>query len=415
MSGTDSSEIRIAPAVVNNLGVRTAAVSRGELERHVRAVGYIGYDESKISHVHLRAEGWIERLAVKAVGEHVAKGQILFEIYSPTLVNAQAELLQAYATGGQGLIEASWRRLQSLAVSDRQMHTLVDTGRVAELVTVYASQQGVVSDLGVAEGMYAEPSTMIMTLADLSTVWLLVEVFEQQAGWISPGLPAEVRLPYAPGRIWQGRVEYVYPEVDPRTRTLKVRLKFDNPGEALKPNMFADATIFATAKTAALSIPRESLIRTGGSVRVVLAAGEGRFRPTEVVAGIESGDRMEILSGLSEGDRVVTSAQFLIDSESSLAASFSRFEEIEMASTEDSAPTPIASGTGVVNAVMAAERKVNLTHGPIPAINWPKMTMDFSVRAGVDIGNLEAGDEIMFDLEEGEAGNYVIIAVEPVK
>jgi Cu(I)/Ag(I) efflux system membrane fusion protein len=334
----DAAVVKISPAVVNNLGVRSVQVSRSDLRRRIETVGYIDYDEGKISHIHLRTDGWIERLRVRAVGELVKKGQILFELYSPTLVNAQAELLQSYKTQRTGLIEASTKRLRSLGITSAQIKALRARGEVPDYVTVRASQDGVLAELNVREGMYVKPDTTVGMLADLSSVWLLAEVFEDQAHWVTEGLPAEMVLPYQPGKVWKGRIEYVYPTVDSKTRTLKVRLRFDNPSAELKPNMYTEVTILGKPKVGALSIPREALIRTGNSERVILALGEGRFRPAEVVSGMEAGDRTEILSGLTETDEVVVSGQFLIDSESSLTASLERMDDRKISEQSGSEP-----------------------------------------------------------------------------
>ena len=274
--------------------------------------------------MHLRTDGWIERLYVKSVGERVKKGARLLDLYSPTLVNAQEEYLQAKASGSRNLIRASRDRLIALGVSKGQIERLEKTGKVSQTTAIYARQGGIVASLNTPEGMYVKPATEIMSLADLSTVWLLAEVFEQQADWIRDGQPADVRLSYMPGREWKGRVEYIYPDLDPKTRTLKVRLRFDNPDELLKPNMYADVTLYAGEKDDVVFIPREALIRTGEEERVILDMGEGRFAPRKVKAGMESGDFVEILEGLREGERVVTSGQFLIDSEASLKASLAR-------------------------------------------------------------------------------------------
>ena len=174
-----------------------------------------------------------------------------------------------------------------------------------------------------------------MALADLSSVWLLVDIFERQSDWVAPGQPAEVRLGYLPGRVWEGEVEFVYPTIDPKTRTLQARLRFDNPDEALKPNMYATVNIYAGPKRDVLSIPREALIKTGSEQRVIVALGDGKFKPRKVTSGMESGDFVEITGGLNEGDRVVTSAQFLIDSEASLKASFTRMEDAGETSPAD--------------------------------------------------------------------------------
>jgi Cu(I)/Ag(I) efflux system membrane fusion protein len=320
----EAPEVRIAPEVVNSLGVRTASVDRGPLWRAIKTVGYVDYDESRLSHVHLRTEGWIERLHVRSEGERVRRGELLFELYSPSLVNAQEEYLQALEVENKSLIEASRERLIALGLRESQVNTLHRSRKVEQKVSISALQDGVVATLNVREGMYVKPATEVLSLADLSSVWLLAEVFEQQSEWVKVGQPADVRLSFLPGQQWEGRVEYIYPSLDPKTRTLKVRLRFDNPQERLKPNMYADVTLYGGPKQDVLYIPREGLIRTGTQQRVILSLGEGRFRAREVVAGMESGDLVEIASGLEEGDEVVISGQFLIDSEASLKASLMR-------------------------------------------------------------------------------------------
>lgn len=255
-------------------------------------------------------------------------GQLLFELYAPALVNAEEEYLQALSMGNERLIRASRQRLAALGISAGQIARLGERRQADPLVQVHAHPHrgGVVSSLGVREGMYVKPETEIMTLVDLGSVWLIAEVFERQAGWVELGQAAEARIPSMPGRIWRGRVDYLYPDLDPMTRTLRVRLRFDNPDEHLKPRMFARVSLLSAPRAEVVTIPREALIRDGDSERVVLALGRGRFRPRIVVPGIESGDRVEIREGLEAGDAVVVSAQFLIDSEASLRGSFRRME-----------------------------------------------------------------------------------------
>lgn len=319
--------VSIDPVVMQNLGVRTAAVERGPLWRRIGAVGYVAFDERRISHIHLRTDGWIEKLSVKSNGERVGKGDLLFEVYSPDLVTAQQEYVQALRGSNDFLKQASRERLEALGVSPAQIREIDSRRRASQRIRVYAAHDGIVDALSVREGMYVKPATEVMALADLSSVWLLVDVFERQAAWVQPGQPAEVRLDYLPGRAWNGTVEFVYPTIDPETRTLQARLRFDNPDEALKPDMYASVAIYAGPKEDVLSIPREALIKTGRGQRVILALGNGKFRAREVTAGIESGDYVEIVSGLAEGDTVVASAQFLIDSEASLQASFRRMDD----------------------------------------------------------------------------------------
>ena len=328
-AGTDGSSIRIAPEVVQNLGVRTAVAERSRLWRAIDTVGYVDFDESKVSHIHLRTEGWIENLTVESEGERVTKGQRLFNLYSPDLVNAQEEFVQALNAGNKGLIRASRSRLDALGIPASQIRKLEKDRKSSQTIPVYAPQDGVVSTLQVREGMFIKPSTRIMSLADLSSVWLLAEIFERQTNWVKTGQSTEVSLPYLPGRTWEGRVEYIYPSLDPKTRTLKVRLRFDNPGEELKPNMYANVKIFGGPQHDAIVIPVEALIRTGREERVVIALGGGRFASRTVTAGIESGDWVAILEGVQPGDRVVSSGQFLIDSEASLKASTQRMSPVE--------------------------------------------------------------------------------------
>jgi len=222
------------------------------------------------------------------------------------------------------LKRASRERLEALGMSSAQVGQVARDRRSSQRVRILASQDGVVDGLNVREGMYVKPATEVLTLADLSSVWLLVDVFERQSDWVAVGQPAEVRLGYLPGRVWAGEVEFVYPTIDPKTRTLQARLRFDNPDDALKPDMYANVRIYAGPKDEVLSIPREALIKTGKTERVIVSLGDGRFRAQEVIAGMESGDFVEIINGLNEGDTVVTSGQFLIDSEASLRASFNR-------------------------------------------------------------------------------------------
>jgi len=318
--------VTIAPEVVQNLGVRTALAERSRLWRGIDTVGYVDYDESLVSHIHLRTEGWIDNLVVQSEGERVTRGQRLFDVYSPGLVNAQEEFLQALKLDNPGMQQASKDRLAALGVSSGQIAALQKSRRAQQTVSVYAPQDGVVSTLPVREGMYVKPADRVMSLADLSQVWLLAEVFERQADWVRVGQSADVLLPYQPGTQFEGRVEYIYPGLDPKTRTLKVRLRFPNPDETLKPNMYANVKIYGGPREDLTVIPLEALIRTGREERVVIALGEGRFASRKVQAGMESGDWVEIVRGLEPGEAVVTSGQFLIDSEASLKASLRRMQ-----------------------------------------------------------------------------------------
>jgi Cu(I)/Ag(I) efflux system membrane fusion protein len=250
----------------------------------------------------------------------------LFELYSPTLVNAQQEYLTAVRSNNQVLLEASRDRLTALGVTDSEIARLRENREASQRVRVYAESDGVIAHLGVREGIFITPATEVMSVARLDQVWVHAEVFERQSAWVRPGQPAVVELDYLPGKTWQGTVDYVYPELDPATRTLRVRIRFDNEGNVLRPNMFARVTLLAAPTEPVVHVPREALIRGGSIDRVVLALGEGRFRSRAVSVGVESGDRVAILDGLSAGDRVVTSGQFLIDSESNIGSALGRME-----------------------------------------------------------------------------------------
>ena len=234
------------------------------------------------------------------------------------------------------MIERTHERLISLGISEKQITRLNKSLKVSKNVVFYAPQSGVLTKLGVRDSMFVKPETEILSIANLDNIWLLAEVFERQANWVKVGQTAEAILPSMPGVIWKGKVEYIYPELDPVTRTLRVRMRFDNAEERLMPNMYAHVTIFGKEQKDVLSIPREALIRDARQTRVIRALGEGRFQAQEVVVGIESGDRIEIISGLNEGDNIVVSSQFLIDSESSLKASIDRMQSVEGSMGDDS-------------------------------------------------------------------------------
>ncbi|TFH41826.1 MAG: efflux RND transporter periplasmic adaptor subunit, partial [Lysobacterales bacterium] len=232
--------LQIDPSVVNNIGVRTELVRRADLSLEIRTVGHVMADEEQTSDVHVRSEGWIEHLAVEAEGAAVRRGDLLFQIYSPDLVAAQSEYLQAVRLGRPALLDGATQRLAALGMSDRQIVNLQESGSANRLVGIYAPQSGVVTALNVRQGMFIRPSDTTMRLADLSTVWVLAEVFETQADWVSPGQRAVMQLPAFPSEIWEGEVDYVYPTAQSRARTISVRLRVANPLLRLKPNMYAD-------------------------------------------------------------------------------------------------------------------------------------------------------------------------------
>lgn len=329
---TDKQEagtVIISPDVINNFGVRTAEVVRGVLDQPVNTVAYMQYDEDRLVHIHPRVEGWVEKLYVKAAGDPVKKGEPLYALYSPTLVNAQEELILARKRNNPALINAALERLAALQVPEIEIQRLQRTGKVMQTITITAPQSGVLDNLNTREGMFVKPGMEMMAIGQLEHIWAIGEVFERQAASVQEGDSVTMRLDYLPGREWRGRVDYIYPSLNPKTRTAQVRVHFDNPDGFLRPGMFAQIAIATAPTDKVLLIPVEALIRTGTQSRVVLALGEGRFKSIAVEVGRVGESQVEILSGLRQGDLIVTSAQFLIDSESSKTSDFKRFFHAE--------------------------------------------------------------------------------------
>jgi len=402
----DENTVHIGATVEHNLGVRTSKAERRSLWRKVEATGYIGYDESRLSQINVRTEGWVQRLLVETEGERVRKGQLLFEFYSPQLVNAQKEYIQAKRRDDSRLLTAAEKKLLALGMAASGIKRLAKSGKVSDTVQVLAPQDGIITRLNIQEGIFIKPATEVMSLADLSSVWLQAGVFESQAEWVVQAQSAEARLNYMPGEVFNGRVDYVYPVLDPVTRTLQVRLRFDNPGERMKPNMYARVTIFGKSHPGALSIPREALIRGARFDRVVVSLGDGSYVVRHVISGIESGEWVEILSGLGAGDEVVTSAQFLIDSEASLTGGIQRLDASGLMSRESN--NGAVFGSGIVEAIDVEARRIRVSHGPIENLGWTAMTMEFDVLSDVDLNSILVGQNIRFSLRPSEVGDYEI-------
>jgi len=410
--GNDDNLVRINPSVQNNIGVRLAKVERATLYRNIDTVGFVRADDDKTAIVDVRTEGWIEKLFVKSPGEAVRKGQPLFDLYSRPLVSAQEEYLQAVRIGKASLIRAAKSRLDALGMSNAQITRIKKSGKSQRLIRVFAPQDGVITMLGAGEGAFVKPGRQIMMLADLSSVWVQAEVFETQANWVKAGQSVDMRLEAMPGRIWKGIVDYVYPTVNAGARTVQVRLRFENPDGMLKPDMYAKLSMKADPHTGVLVIDREALIRTGKSARVILALGDGQFQPAKVVAGMESEGRVEILEGLLDGEEIVVSSQFLIDSEASLRGTTLRM-------SPPSVDTDIVAETmGVVESIMPDHGMITIAHQPIDAFGWPAMSMAFMTKPAY-LDDIKVGDTVHFKLSEkaNENGDFVILAIKkmPVK
>ncbi|UZE95320.1 efflux RND transporter periplasmic adaptor subunit [Alkalimarinus alittae] len=414
--GGDEGTVKISPMVINNLGVRTEEVTKGSMDLSINTVGYIDFDEDKLSHIHSRVDGWIEVLNVNSSGDAVTKGQTLYELYSPALVNAQEEYLAVIRSGNKTLKKASRSRLLSLGLSNHQVQRLEQRKVVDQRIKVIADRDGFVKDLNVREGMFIKPATEVMSIGSLDSVWVIAEVFERQSSWVKAGQRVEMKTEALPGKQWSGEVDYLYPVLDSKTRTLRVRIRVSNPEIALKPNMYTELTLFVPVSDEALSIPREALIKGGTHNRVVTALGDGMFKSVLVDVGIESNGRVQIMKGLSEGDIVVTSAQFLIDSESNIDAEIARMESREIIQHEQSeSASNLFKATGKIEDVMADMAMLTITHDPIKALDWPTMRMDFEVADDIDVNAFEAGQLIEFELKKQGDWDYLITTIKPVK
>lgn len=407
-TATAPGEVDLSPVEINAIGVRTTVARVEELVPRIETVGFVGFNEHLTSHIHLRTEGWIEHLPVRAVGDQVRTGDLLFEVYAPEISIAVSELRRGLRRNSDMEITAAAGKLRNYGMSERQLAGYRRDPQASDRLRVYAPQDGVVVALAASEGMYLKPETEAMTLTDLSSVWLVVDVFERDLGRLDPDMRAEARVDHLPERTFTGTIDYINPVLDGKTRTLPVRIQFDNRDGLLRPNMFAEVTLQGAEGRRAITVPAEAVIRTGRAERVVLAFPEGRFKPRLVTTGLKERGRIEIVQGLAAGERVVASAQFLIDSESSLTAGFLR-----MAPT-DADP---AIGQGVLVSLAPDDRQATIRHAAIAALDWPAMTTRFALAAGVpsqaDAGKLEAGTDVRFTLTRGADGQLALLSLGP--
>jgi Cu(I)/Ag(I) efflux system membrane fusion protein/cobalt-zinc-cadmium efflux system membrane fusion protein len=331
--------VKISPIVEQNIGVRTAPVERRPLTRTIRTIGRIDYDEARVAHVHTKFSGWIEKTYVNTTGEVVKKGDVLVEIYSPQLVSAQEEYLDALnnlktvgssvspATRSnlKGILASTRRRLEYFDISDAQIEELGRTGKVRKTLALISPFNGIVVEKHALDGMEIKPGMRLYVIADLSEIWVYADVYEYETPWVAEGQEAIMTLSYAPGKVYRGTVQYVYPYLEEKTRTVKVRLSFPNPGQELKPGMYANVDIHTSPIEDALVVPMEAVLFSGERNLVFVSLGEGRYAPRDVTIGLESGDGYyQVLKGLTEGETVVTSAQFMLDSESKLQESIAK-------------------------------------------------------------------------------------------
>jgi Cu(I)/Ag(I) efflux system membrane fusion protein len=330
--------VEIDPRLVQTLGLRLAAVEQSSFARVVDTVGLVAVDEHHIEAIQVREPGWVEQLDVRAVGDSVRRGQQLAGVYSPDLLATQQELLIARSSADPALIEAARRRLGLFGLSEAQIARIEKTGQVERRIDYYAPFDGYVMELGARQGAAVAPGATLFQLANLSSVWIIAEVPEAQAAWVTTGNRAMAEVPALPGEHFEGKVDYLYPELTQATRTLKVRVVINNPGRHLRPGMFATAHLFGSTHESVLTVPTESVIKTGTRSVVIVAEDATHFRPVPVRAGAERDGRTEVLEGIQLGRNVVASGQFLIDSEANLRSAFDSLAGSNESKASDAKP-----------------------------------------------------------------------------
>jgi len=335
--------VRIDPVTLQSIGVRTARVERQTLGRVINTVGRIDYDEQHLYRLHPKTEGWVEELLVDTTGARIRQGDILMSIYSPRLVSTQQEYLLALKNldalqassyedvrrGAQELLDTSLERLRFMDVPEHQIEELRDTREVKKQLHIHASASGIVTSVGVRNGQYITPKDLLYTIADLSKVWVQIDIYEDELPWVKVGDRADMSVRAVPGEIFSGKLTYIYPYAERKTRTIKARLEFDNSRLRLKPDMFANVAIQAGARQDIMAVPSEAIVRSGLREKVFIVRAPGKFEPREVVTGVSSEGFTEIREGIEVGELVVVSAQFLIDSESKLREATAKMQAIE--------------------------------------------------------------------------------------
>lgn len=408
--------VSIPAQTLQNLGIRYARVEEAMFGDKLRAVGRIEPDERRYYEVQTRIPGFVEKLLVRAVGDPVRRGQKIAEIYAPELLAAQQEYLalgrMQDLPGADSLQQAARERLRLLGMTEAEIAGITLNHAPTTRFGVYAPASGVLTMLGVREGAQLMAGAALMQIADLSRVWLIAEVPERDAARLKPGLAATVGLQSLPGAEYRGRIDYLYPLLDEVTRTVRVRIELANPHGKLRPGMYADVMLQGEMRHA-LAVPSESVIATGTRNVVIVREGRQGFRPAEVTTGEARDGRTEILAGLSAGEEVVASGQFLIDSEASLSGVLARLGQQmrEEPAHADMAQPKRPQGTGKVVKVKTETGELTMAHDPIPELEWPAMTMDFRVQDGAQLRALRPGDPVRFELQLQD-DEYVIRRIE---
>ncbi len=402
----EESGVKVSPQLAQNLGVRTVVAEKGRIARAVDVVGTIAFDERAVTVVQARTAAFVEQLFARAPLDPVQRGQALARLFVPDWAGAQQEYLALKASGVEGAAElarAARNRLLLLGMTEEQVQAVDREGKPVTRVTIVSPADGVVGELAAREGMNVAAGAMLFRINGLATVWVNLDVPEAQSAAVRPGAALEATVPAYPGETFKGRVSAVLPEVNATTRTVRARAELSNPGAKLKPGMFARVQIAsagAGGKDAVL-VPSEAVIVTGERSVVIVDRGRGRYEPVSVKVGAEEGGRSEILEGLAGGERIVASGQFLIDSEASLRGVERRMN------------TPASHhAEGKVERIDA--KRLTISHGPVPSMQWGPMTMEFAAPASGMPPGLKAGDAVHFEFVQTPAGEFQATKIEPM-
>lgn len=398
----NGADVSINPTVVQNLGVKTAVVKKREFGQPILAVGQVGWDESRLQKVTARAAGWIEELGVHATGDRVDQDGLLYALYSPELYAAEAEFL---AAAGQPLLrQAADQRLRALGYEPEQLEALTRSGQASERRRVRAKSDARVKQLNVRSGQYVTPSMPLMTLGDLSRVWVIAQLPERDTNRVFMGQQAEIKLPALAGESRHASVVHIHPELDAKTRNVRVRLQLDNPDRLIKPGMFASVN-FQLKAASGLSVPSQAIIRTASGDRVIRALGEGHFDVVPVKIGDTAQAYTQITRGLAEGDEVVISGQFLLDSEANISA-----EMLRMRSEPQAATGKLTQGRVV--GLDRQRRFITLDHDDIESLAMPAMVMSFDLAPQIELEDIQPGDSVLFSADKLAGGDYRITQLE---
>ena len=354
-AAAESATIAIDPPTTQNMGIRTTVVTNGPLRRVIRTVGVIDYDETALADVSTKFKGWIEKLYVDAIGKEVHRGEPLFEIYSPDVYSAQTEYLLALGESkapagisAENLRTTARLKLKYWDIPDEQIAALEKTRQPRKALRVNAPSNGFVVEKMAVQGQMVEAGMRLYRLADLGLVWVHAQVYEQDLAVVQLGQEAVVSVSYLPDRKFRGRVTYIYPTVDEKTRTAKVRMEFHNPGYFLKPGMFASVELRSEVRPSVVLVPDSAVLRSGEKNTVFVTVDGGRFEPRTVALGLRAeNDQYQVLSGLKEGERIVTSGQFMLDSESQLREAIQKM-------LHPTSPQPMVQHAGTVMPPMGA-------------------------------------------------------------